>query len=135
MEITINVLNAIPIETSYNLKIIDSNPVLHEFGILCEALIHFIRNIIPGLWCLTSRSIIFQLYCEGQYNNADLHDITGRNRSTRRKTPTCRKSLINFNTNMDITSLRKVFGFLIGHLMCYKCWQHKHRQFFDNVYC
>ena len=45
---------------------------------------------IAGLWCLTPLSTIFQIVV--------VSFIVGGNQSTRRKPPTCRKSLTNLFT-------------------------------------
>jgi hypothetical protein len=49
------------------------------------------RGLGINLWGWTPLSAMFQLYCGGQF-------IGGGNRSTRRKLPTCCKSLTNFIT-------------------------------------
>ena len=51
--------------------------------------------ILLGLWCLTPLSTIIQLYMAVSF-------IVGRNWSTRRKPPTCCKSLTNFITSSFI---------------------------------
>ena len=45
------------------------------------------------LWCLTPTSTLFQLW----RGHATVSFIGGANRSTRRKPPTCRKSLTNYD--------------------------------------
>jgi hypothetical protein len=48
-------------------------------------------------------STIFQLYCGGQF-------IGGGNQSTRRKPPTCRKSLTNFITDICLNIVHNSLG-------------------------
>ena len=54
-----------------------------------------------GLCCLTPLSTIFQLYLGGRF-------IGGGNRSTRKKPPTCRRSLTKFITLSSTPRLSRI---------------------------